>query len=863
MEILKQHEHLQLQSNQVVPETILNTSDKRQQQKQQQTKFKRIKKKDKLKNKKKFLKGENHGTSALVPPQPPKRNPVENIVYYDSGKDGFKTKFDKAFELKEEKMLLDYVEHIDSDVDDKDNDVVLNGFQFTESIEQFYSKPIKNRLKRSKYYNSTANNNTSNPNNSSNNKVDQNILEKLQLDSDEEIDLDLEALSYKKKCRLQRIQTKKTKNPTTNNSSPNNSNKKKLSKYSQPIVFVKSNQLLNEELSNIRSSPPPLMKKVSFVLPKENEIIFLSSDTSSDVSRSPTPVNSNNNNSSNVPNLSSTISSINNIYNNMNSYYNSLMNSNDGSKENMLVDNPNYGYDNIEEFDNEKDESESDGEISKVKVIEYTSEDDNEDEGNMINSSEDEMFQSEEEFDDDDNSDIELPPFEITHITETTTTATSTLSSFSNSFGEDDLYDSLTDSDSNSDKIVSCYINSEPSGDEGFFTNPFKPKDQQAPKPLFGSSGSSFSSCSSLFGKPSNIRSSSSGVGCCDAIELSDDDCYDNDCINISSTEESEHSDIEVISRTSTFADWIKKVHGPNIILPPKSQNQQLLPSSPPQFNSSNNQIIDVDEEEDSESFRRKADSRSLLFRAPLNSYITECLEGKSVLTKEILEINEKGFSLPNYSIKQLTSISNLFDYFIMHQYNKEFPLWTMAKIATHQVEFLAKQYQIYNETRKVKDRNTIFLLVHQGIRKPSNKKKDNYILASYSESGDFSFDKQSPNQQSKQSSPTNNNSSKNSKNYNNKKNNKNKNSKKNKKKFSNSPGGGGGGGNKNNSLPSIKHGDIVAADVSPISSSNVGHMLLKSLGWSGGGLGVKGEGRDEPLQAVIRKNRIGLGFDS
>ena len=44
--------------------------------------------------------------------------------------------------------------------------------------------------------------------------------------------------------------------------------------------------------------------------------------------------------------------------------------------------------------------------------------------------------------------------------------------------------------------------------------------------------------------------------------------------------------------------------------------------------------------------------------------------------------------------------------------------------------------------------------------------------------------------------------------------------------------------------------------------ASNRGNEMLRKLGWSQGqGLGAKNEGRVEPLEAVVRGHRRGLGF--
>ncbi|GER27721.1 D111/G-patch domain-containing family protein [Striga asiatica] len=48
-----------------------------------------------------------------------------------------------------------------------------------------------------------------------------------------------------------------------------------------------------------------------------------------------------------------------------------------------------------------------------------------------------------------------------------------------------------------------------------------------------------------------------------------------------------------------------------------------------------------------------------------------------------------------------------------------------------------------------------------------------------------------------------------------------------------------------------------------PIDSSNIGFQLLKKHGWKEGtGLGVDEQGRLEPVQAFVKKNKRGLGAD-
>eukprot|EP00455_Lapot_gusevi_P014620 TRINITY_DN17326_c0_g1_i1.p1 TRINITY_DN17326_c0_g1~~TRINITY_DN17326_c0_g1_i1.p1 ORF type:complete len:122 (+),score=21.74 TRINITY_DN17326_c0_g1_i1:69-434(+) len=46
-----------------------------------------------------------------------------------------------------------------------------------------------------------------------------------------------------------------------------------------------------------------------------------------------------------------------------------------------------------------------------------------------------------------------------------------------------------------------------------------------------------------------------------------------------------------------------------------------------------------------------------------------------------------------------------------------------------------------------------------------------------------------------------------------------------------------------------------------PIPASNVGNLMLRKLGWSGGGLGVRGDGIAEPIAVVLKNNKRGLGL--
>ncbi|XP_075493414.1 uncharacterized protein LOC142531215 [Primulina tabacum] len=57
--------------------------------------------------------------------------------------------------------------------------------------------------------------------------------------------------------------------------------------------------------------------------------------------------------------------------------------------------------------------------------------------------------------------------------------------------------------------------------------------------------------------------------------------------------------------------------------------------------------------------------------------------------------------------------------------------------------------------------------------------------------------------------------------------------------------------------------GDTCSSSSTPIDSSNIGFRLLKKHGWrEGTGLGISEQGRLEPIQAHVRKNKQGLGAD-
>jgi len=52
----------------------------------------------------------------------------------------------------------------------------------------------------------------------------------------------------------------------------------------------------------------------------------------------------------------------------------------------------------------------------------------------------------------------------------------------------------------------------------------------------------------------------------------------------------------------------------------------------------------------------------------------------------------------------------------------------------------------------------------------------------------------------------------------------------------------------------------VIVSQASPIGDENIGNKMLRSMGWTGGGLGARGNGIEEPIEAFIRKRRLGLG---
>eukprot|EP00730_Choanoeca_flexa_P005280 TRINITY_DN11917_c3_g5_i5.p1 TRINITY_DN11917_c3_g5~~TRINITY_DN11917_c3_g5_i5.p1 ORF type:complete len:451 (+),score=62.15 TRINITY_DN11917_c3_g5_i5:31-1383(+) len=57
--------------------------------------------------------------------------------------------------------------------------------------------------------------------------------------------------------------------------------------------------------------------------------------------------------------------------------------------------------------------------------------------------------------------------------------------------------------------------------------------------------------------------------------------------------------------------------------------------------------------------------------------------------------------------------------------------------------------------------------------------------------------------------------------------------------------------------------GEVVGGDQAPLNDDNLGHQLLVAMGWQPGqGLGHQGTGTAQPVSAVIRPRRVGLGAE-
>lgn len=50
------------------------------------------------------------------------------------------------------------------------------------------------------------------------------------------------------------------------------------------------------------------------------------------------------------------------------------------------------------------------------------------------------------------------------------------------------------------------------------------------------------------------------------------------------------------------------------------------------------------------------------------------------------------------------------------------------------------------------------------------------------------------------------------------------------------------------------------AEEEQKIDSNNKGFRMMKMMGWSGGGLGAKKQGRENPVGYLLKNNRAGLG---
>lgn len=47
------------------------------------------------------------------------------------------------------------------------------------------------------------------------------------------------------------------------------------------------------------------------------------------------------------------------------------------------------------------------------------------------------------------------------------------------------------------------------------------------------------------------------------------------------------------------------------------------------------------------------------------------------------------------------------------------------------------------------------------------------------------------------------------------------------------------------------------------LTESNKGFQMMKMLGWSGGSLGIKGDGIEQPISVEVKVNRFGLGLSA
>ncbi|GAM20444.1 hypothetical protein SAMD00019534_036190, partial [Acytostelium subglobosum LB1] len=423
-----------------------------------------------------------------------------------------------------------------------------------------------------------------------------------------------------------------------------------------------------------------------------------------------------------------------------------------------------------------------------------------------------------------------------------------------------------SESESDDDRIVSCYANgSEPSGDEGcFFTNPFKSQVTSS----FGSRPISLAN-NNLHGFNYNTYMQSNNSQRDDRL----DEMVDYSQSESGSESESESDTDPETLRKGSFAQWIKKVHGNDIVIPPKPINSSGEHSK---------ELIDVDT---FEPFVRMPDSRTFPPKPSLNSVLVECLDNHCTpaFKQDIQYLYDRGPTLSSYTSKQLSMVATLFDNLILHSYIYEIPLWPMSKASLSQVEYLSRQYSIFSSNKIINGRKTIYIIIHKNTKKPSIRKKEKHIEAALTEymnalsssnssngistSNDSLDTKSSTSTTLLSSSPR-----KNEKTilYNRKGKVNVTSPRKHPQSpqfYKGSPRGLKGSphsnkGNSNTSSPSTKsplrlhHGDVVDGNREPISDTNIGNIMLKKMGWTGGGLGSTGQGMDAPIKAVVRKDR-------
>lgn len=72
---------------------------------------------------------------------------------------------------------------------------------------------------------------------------------------------------------------------------------------------------------------------------------------------------------------------------------------------------------------------------------------------------------------------------------------------------------------------------------------------------------------------------------------------------------------------------------------------------------------------------------------------------------------------------------------------------------------------------------------------------------------------------------------------------------------------GSGKSGRKGRPVARVAPGAVIGAEAAPIEEGNIGNRMLRKLGWSPGqGLGSAKSGRTDPVEAVYKGNRSGLG---